>query len=430
MKHRTSILFSLICLLAISAVSASSQAKVESFNSISRHEVELLIADIAKTNPAILKKFADDPEMKRQQLENLQQLLAFASQAVKDGLASDPTNRQELDSIRAEIVAVNYDKEFNKGKAAMPAFGFITDAAVTAYWASKEVAGQRTHEAEFNDFINAKISILKASNPDMKDLEISGKEKVQARDAFAKIRIYQAEYELKLTNGTLTKEFIEKATLKVKLQQAQFLSRLYSEKAADQTKATDAEVAAYFTAHPDLNPSRKRAFAQGILARVKAGENFAVLANKFSQDPGNIGANGVRNGGLYKDVPKGKMLAQFEAAALALAVGQLAPELVETDYGYHIIKLERKLGKKKISDEPTYDVRHILISTNIEDPEDPSAPGTPAKDFVRNELETAKEKALIDKLVTANNIQVPGDFTVPTLVTAPVKKPTPTKPRN
>ena len=37
----------------------------------------------------------------------------------------------------------------------------------------------------------------------------------------------------------------------------------------------------------------------------------------------------------------------------------------------------------------------------------------PAKEFVRNKLETDKEKALVDKIVAANNVQVPDDFTVP-----------------
>jgi len=48
---------------------------------------------------------------------------------------------------------------------------------------------------------------------------------------------------------------------------------------------------------------------------------------------------------------------EFEAAALALQEGQVSPELVETSYGFHIIKLERKLGKKAGSDAETYDVR-------------------------------------------------------------------------
>jgi len=59
-----------------------------SFNSISRGEVEMLLADVAKVNPMVLKRFAEDPEMKKQQLENLKQLLAFASQAQREGLAS------------------------------------------------------------------------------------------------------------------------------------------------------------------------------------------------------------------------------------------------------------------------------------------------------------------------------------------------------
>ena len=47
----------------------------ESFNSISRPEIEMLLSDVAKTNPSILKKLAEDPEMKKQQIENLKQLL-------------------------------------------------------------------------------------------------------------------------------------------------------------------------------------------------------------------------------------------------------------------------------------------------------------------------------------------------------------------
>lgn len=373
MKLKSLILISLCCLLAATGAVVNAQDNV-SFNSISRTEIEMLLSDVAKTNPMVIKKFAEDPEMKKQQIENLKLLLAFASQAQRDGIAADPTNKQELENIRAEVLAVNYDREINKDKAPMPAFGFITDAQVNAYWSAASET-QRTHEAEFNEFLNVKMEILRASDPAMKDREITDDEWNQARDVFARTRIYKAEFDQKASSGDLTKDFIDKANLQVKLQQAQFLSRIYAEKIADKTKATDEDIAKYIAAHPELDTKVKRVKAQGVLDRAKAGENFAALANEFTEDPGNVGADGVAQGGLYKDVPKGRMVAPFEAAALALQPRKVASELVETDFGFHIIKLERKLGGKKGSKTQTYDVRHILISTTIEDPGKPRHTG-------------------------------------------------------
>ena len=327
MNRKIPILIGFCCLIAIGDARVSGQPKAIDFSSISKIEIEMLLADVAKTNPAMLKRLAQDPEMKKQQIENLKQLLAFASQAQKDGLASEPTNRQELDSIRSEVLAVNYDREINKGKGPMPAFGYITGDAVNAYWSEKEKIGlagsaeQRTHQAEFDDFLNAKIAILRASSPEM-DREFSDDEKKQARDVFARIRIYKSEYDQKVKSGEMSREFVDKANLQVKLQQAQFLARLYSEKVKDQTKVADEDIAKYIAVHPELDPSQKKAKAQAILDRARAGENFAALANKFSEDPGNKGASGEANGGLYKDVPKGQMVAPFEEAALALQPGQ------------------------------------------------------------------------------------------------------------
>lgn len=439
MSNLTKGIILVVAILAIGAGLVVWKNKVghasESFNAISKAEIEMLLADVAKTNPAVLKRLREDPEMKKQQVENLKQLLAFASQAQRDGLTAEPTNRQELDSIRAEILAVNYDREINKDKGPMPPFGFITEEQVKEYWgqdgkqpaekgwfenlkAKIGLAGtaeSRTHEAEFNDFLNAKIAVLKASTPEMKDREISEEEKTQARDIFAKIRIYKAEYDKKAAAGELSKEFVDRANLQVKLQQAQFLARLFAEKITEKTKVTDEEVAKYIADHPELDPAVKRTKAQGILDRAKAGEDFAALANEFTEDPGNKAPDGTSQGGIYKDVPKGQMVAPFEAAALALQPGQVAPELVETDYGFHIIKLERKLEPKDVNGkkEETYDARHILISTGFKDPDNPTAREAPVKDYVRNKLETEKEKKLIDEIVASNNVQVPADFTVP-----------------
>ena len=123
------------------------------------------------------------------------------------------------------------------------------------------------------------------------------------------------------------------------------------------------------------------------------------------------------------------MVAPFEQTALALKLGQIAPNLVETDFGYHIIKLEKKSEIKDSAGQlvQTYDVRHILISTTYGDPAAPGDTGKPVKAYVRSKLETEKEKQLLGKIVADNNIQVPEDFTVPevAVVKTPktVKKP-------
>ena len=400
------------------------------FNKITKEEIEMLLADVAKVNPMVLKRFAEDPEMKKQQLENMKQLLAFASQSQREGLTNEPNNRQELKNIRSEVTAVNYDREIHKDSGPMPPFGFITEDQINGFWGQGEQApqgfwaslknkvglGPANNEAEFQKFLDTKVALLKESNPQMKDREISEEEKKQAREIFAKIGIYEDEYEQKLSSGELPKEFQDKVDLQVKLQQAQFLARIYSDKMAEKVKVTDEDIAKYIAEHPELDTAPKRSKAEEVLNRAKAGEDFAALANEFSEDPGNTDPQTKeKKGGLYADTPKGRMVPAFEQAALASEPGQVYPDLVETDYGFHIIKLERKGQGKDASGQPTetYDVRHILISTGYKDPSNPLGRDMPVKAYVRSKLEDEKEKKTIEDLVAANHVEVPDDFTIP-----------------
>ncbi len=75
--------------------------------------------------------------------------------------------------------------------------------------------------------------------------------------------------------------------------------------------------------------------AEAALARIKAGEDFATVATEVSEDPGS-----ATEGGLYTMFADGTTVEAYEEAVKNLAVGSYTPELVETEYGYHIILLE------------------------------------------------------------------------------------------
>lgn len=77
-----------------------------------------------------------------------------------------------------------------------------------------------------------------------------------------------------------------------------------------------------------------KARAEKILEEVKANpSSFAMLASKFSQDPGS-----AKNGGDLGFFSHGVMVKAFDAAAFKLKPGQIS-DLVTTEYGYHILKM-------------------------------------------------------------------------------------------
>lgn len=92
---------------------------------------------------------------------------------------------------------------------------------------------------------------------------------------------------------------------------------------------------------PDATPAQREgilAEARDLRARAVAGANFAKLAEEQSQDPGS-----ARQGGDLGFFSRGQMVAPFDEAAFALKPGEIS-EVVETPFGYHIIKLEERRG--------------------------------------------------------------------------------------
>ncbi len=103
--------------------------------------------------------------------------------------------------------------------------------------------------------------------------------------------------------------------------------------------------------YPELTNDHKQQLINqlnDIKKQIQEGASFAEMAKKYSQDPGS-----ADNGGLILNVKRGQMVKEFDAVAFSLDEGQMS-EPFETEYGYHIIYLERKKGQ-------VLDLRHILL---------------------------------------------------------------------
>jgi peptidyl-prolyl cis-trans isomerase C len=85
----------------------------------------------------------------------------------------------------------------------------------------------------------------------------------------------------------------------------------------------------------DVVKQDKRKKIEDILLKAKSGGDFAQLAQQYSEGPSNV------RGGDLGFFPKGTMVQPFDSVAFALGVGEISG-VVETKYGYHIIKVEAK----------------------------------------------------------------------------------------
>jgi peptidyl-prolyl cis-trans isomerase SurA len=145
--------------------------------------------------------------------------------------------------------------------------------------------------------------------------------------------------------------------------------QVVSEKISSQVHVTDAEIEEYYNEQLIEKPQKKESDKIGMIMiglqpgektrdklkkqlyeikdKLNKGEDFAELARKYSDCPSS------KDGGDLGFIEKGVMVKPFEEAAFALEPGEIS-DLVETQFGYHLIYLqEKKEDQLKIS--------HILL---------------------------------------------------------------------
>jgi peptidyl-prolyl cis-trans isomerase C len=121
-----------------------------------------------------------------------------------------------------------------------------------------------------------------------------------------------------------------------------------------------------------------KARAEAALKAAKAGQDFAQLAKRYSNDAS------AQRGGDLGFIPKGQMVPAFEAAAFALEPGQVS-DLVETQFGYHVIKALEK--------RPARVVPFVEAAAQIEQ-------------FLQQQQRQEKSKALVEQLKSKGKVEI------------------------
>lgn len=327
--------------------STSSGSSSPSYN-LSAHDMEILVGEIMP--PPQLQALAANPEQKKDFVKQLKEVLSVAQYAEQNGYAEKPDVQTQLALQTDLVLQDSYSKKNPTVK--------VEDDEINKYLTD--------HPNEFEQLIN--------SNPQLK-AQAQGPQAEGIKKEFAQIKLLAARArQEKLDQEEATK-------LKMMVSRSFTLRSAYLKELSENGNlVTDADIEKYYKEHPEefeevrarhiligtsadpeppqpkgdaskpvaepkaLTKDEAKKKAQSILDRLRKGEDFAKLAEENSTDPGSK----VKGGDLGY-FPKGMMVPEFDKAAFSLKTGELS-DLIETQFGYHIIKVEDH-RTKPISDE-------------------------------------------------------------------------------
>ncbi|HEX8649267.1 MAG TPA: peptidylprolyl isomerase [Pyrinomonadaceae bacterium] len=365
------------------------QARRASALNITSEDMKIIVETLPPQQRAML---ATSEEERKRLAKDLRELLAVAEEARAAGIADSPEMRRQLELNHAQAIAQSYAEKQQKSAGVNSPEQLVSDAEADAFL--KE-PGQ---EVRFNQFIQD----ARTANPTMAG-KLEGAQLEQLKKQWA--RLFVAER--KGIAAGVDKE--NETRMQMMLQDSRLLaSKYFKDKVLPRIKATDQEIDAYIAAHPELDSSKARAKAEDVLKRARAGEDFAALAKEFSTDPGS-----KDKGGDLGWFGRGQMTKKFEDAAFALQPGQIS-DLVETEFGFHIIKLQERRtvdGEGGKAEEQVH-ASHILIKAGGSEQANPFAPPQTARDQARAAVEEEKQQKALDEIVARTRVTVAENYEV------------------
>jgi parvulin-like peptidyl-prolyl isomerase len=372
-----------VAMLGVGAILVQRRSSSANTVKLTTQDMQILLDELVP--PPQQAQIASNPEEKQEFLKFLRQMLALGQAAEQENYHTRPDVKPQLD-LQTELTLVQFYRKKNPDAT-------VSDEEAIGYF--------QAHPNEWTDFVEA--------NPQVKE-QAARADEIKKQLGQIKVFVERAR-----------KEGIDKeqaARLRILIARHQILAEAYRrelQKNSDK-QVSDAEVEQYFkdnkgefeqvharhilisTNPPEaddghgheadkkagekkaLTRDEARAKAQSILDRVRKGEDFAKLAQENSDDPGS-----KTKGGDLDFFSRGDMVKPFDDTAFSLAPGQVS-DLVETQFGFHIIKVEERRDNP-VADEQT-------------------------KEKIRQKLEQQAFEKKIEDIVSKSKVEVAEDFSI------------------
>ena len=207
------------------------------------------------------------------------------------------------------------------------------------------------------------------------------KSKKEYREALKQAGISEDDLRKDIERNLLIQKFYQKEVIDKSMVSDEYLKDYYEKNKKDFLRPEAVHIRHILIKVDPSSSSeeknKKKETAQDILKRLRSGEDFAELAYKYSDDDWRV------KGGDLGLLHRGRLLPELEEAAFKMKPGEIS-DLIETIYGYHIIKLEEKLPPTQFSFEEIKD----KLRKEIEEKR--------RKDIEDHLLKSLKEKAKVE----------------------------------